>query len=377
MITRVCVALTTVTTVVAVSTLAPIETPLDPANATAHGFVLVRGTPTDDDSATEDDIRSYSERLGTLVAQTLARPPLALHLEGDADRRVRQRVDGLGLGAVVLGHAAHVLHLRHGPHEGQEDRQLDDPVDQVERDRTPAGQALAPTDKLLLQVTGNFGVEGKERFFAIPDGSTITVCPAGPPACDYTSIQAGVSAASAGDTVLVGANMEESGNGDPDDDSASEAGAVYVFTRTDTAWTQQPLTNDAPAILAALERLLARIAEGTRLDLALEEAVRNAEGPGRRGDNQPIAILLTDGLPNRVPTPAPAGSQADTVVRVAAQARSRGLRLFTGGLGEPDDVLRPLLEACASEPSMYYYAPDGEDLVAIYRAIAGRIVGCP
>lgn len=63
-------------------TLAPAAAaPVEIVDAAAHGFVLVRGTPTDDDSATEDDIRNYSERLGTLVAQTLARPPLALHLE--------------------------------------------------------------------------------------------------------------------------------------------------------------------------------------------------------------------------------------------------------------------------------------------------------
>jgi hypothetical protein len=61
--------------------LAGVPAPIEPADASAHGFVLIRGTPTDDDSATEDDIRSYSERLGTLVAQTLARPPLSLHLE--------------------------------------------------------------------------------------------------------------------------------------------------------------------------------------------------------------------------------------------------------------------------------------------------------
>jgi hypothetical protein len=36
-----------------------------------------------------------------------------------------------------------------------------------------------------------------------------------------------------------------------------------------------------------------------------------------------------------------------------------------------------LLELCASEPTMYYYAPDGEDLASIYRSIAGRIIACP
>lgn len=61
--------------------MTPDTAPVEAVPATGHGFVLVRGTPTDDDSASEDDIRNYSQRLGTLVAQTLARPPLALHLE--------------------------------------------------------------------------------------------------------------------------------------------------------------------------------------------------------------------------------------------------------------------------------------------------------
>jgi hypothetical protein len=63
--------------------------PVEVVGTTGQGFVLVRGTPTDDDTATEDEIRSYSLRLGTLVANALARPPLALHLEPktvDADQ---------------------------------------------------------------------------------------------------------------------------------------------------------------------------------------------------------------------------------------------------------------------------------------------------
>ena len=46
-----------------------------------------------------------------------------------------------------------------------------------------------------------------------------------------------------GDTVLVGAPGEDGGsagvNGDESDDSASEAGAAYVFVRNGTDWTQQ------------------------------------------------------------------------------------------------------------------------------------------
>jgi hypothetical protein len=61
--------------------LLPEAAPTGDVTPTAHGVVLVRGTPTDDDTANDDDIRNYSQRLGTLVAQSLARPPLALHLE--------------------------------------------------------------------------------------------------------------------------------------------------------------------------------------------------------------------------------------------------------------------------------------------------------
>ena len=53
----------------------------------------------------------------------------------------------------------------------------------------------------------------------------------------------GFSIAAAGDTVVVGARFEESDadgvNGDPADNSASDAGAVYVFVRSGTDWSQQ------------------------------------------------------------------------------------------------------------------------------------------
>src|SRR5262245_15253494 len=46
-----------------------------------------------------------------------------------------------------------------------------------------------------------------------------------------------------GNTIAVGAQLEDSGakgiNGKQDDESAQEAGAVYIFTRTGTTWTQK------------------------------------------------------------------------------------------------------------------------------------------
>jgi hypothetical protein len=53
----------------------------------------------------------------------------------------------------------------------------------------------------------------------------------------------GESVAISGDTLVVGAQLEDSNatgvNGDQSDNSARQAGAAYVFTRSGTAWSQQ------------------------------------------------------------------------------------------------------------------------------------------
>ncbi|WP_345739054.1 IPT/TIG domain-containing protein, partial [Prosthecobacter algae] len=53
----------------------------------------------------------------------------------------------------------------------------------------------------------------------------------------------GVSVALSGDTAVIGANREDSNattvNGDSSNNTATEAGAAYVFTRSGTTWTQQ------------------------------------------------------------------------------------------------------------------------------------------
>ncbi len=157
---------------------------------------------------------------------------------------------------------------------------------------------------------------------------------------------------------------------------------VGIVGFNDTAWTAVGLTSDRAAANAALQSLPDGVAQGTRLDLALEmgQAVLDA-GP-RLEDNRPTVIMLTDGLPNRVPfgpdSPHPeCDRQECTVLKFASQAKDAGSRVFTVGLGLPDDVLLDLLRQAASSPGDYYFAPDGEDLAGIYEQIAGRIIECP
>ncbi len=157
---------------------------------------------------------------------------------------------------------------------------------------------------------------------------------------------------------------------------------VAIVGFNDEAWTEVGMSDDRAAVMAAIDRLPDRIAEGTRLDLALEEGQRAMGFGPRLQPNQPVVVLLTDGLPNRVPFgPGTAHPECDrqecTVLKLATAAKQAGSRLFTIGLGESSDVLRVLLEEAATSPDHYYFAPDGEDLEAIYRQIAGRFDTCP
>ena len=148
------------------------------------------------------------------------------------------------------------------------------------------------------------------------------------------------------------------------------------------SWTGTGLSDDRAAVESAIDDLERRISEGTRLDLALEEGQSVFEIGPRLAANAPVMILLTDGLPNQVPFGAGSAhpecpAQECTVLKFASQAKGKGTRIYTIGLGLGDDVLRPLMEGVATDATMYYHAPDGEDLAGIYRQIAGRISECP
>lgn len=158
-------------------------------------------------------------------------------------------------------------------------------------------------------------------------------------------------------------------------DAAGRSDQVALVGFNDRAWTELPLTDDEAAADAALGRLAATTAEGTRLDLAFGGGEAALNAPSRRAANRAVVIVLTDGLPNRVPFgPGSAypGSrrQEDAVLQAADAAKARGVRLYTIGLGGPADVNLSLLEACASDPSMFHHAPRPEDLAAIYGRIA-------
>lgn len=160
------------------------------------------------------------------------------------------------------------------------------------------------------------------------------------------------------------------------DGSARPGDRVAVVGFNASAWSELALTGDAMAAGLALDRLKDKLAQGTRLDLALTEGARALAVP-RGVDSEPVMILLTDGLPNLVPTPEGGGSQNDTIIAAAQQAKAAGARIVAIGFGAEGDVLRPLLEQVASTPSDVRIAPNAFVLELIYRMLVRELLICP
>jgi len=146
-------------------------------------------------------------------------------------------------------------------------------------------------------------------------------------------------------------------------DLPGDQAAVVGFNAT--AWVAQPLTGDRQALRAALGGL--QVVQLTRIDLGIRAGHDELRGPRRAPDHAPALIVLTDGRNN----PEPVSS----AIAAAAAAKAGGIRVFTVGLG--DDVEVDALRQMASGPGDFHLAPDGEDLAAIYRAIAGAFEPCP
>jgi Mg-chelatase subunit ChlD len=151
----------------------------------------------------------------------------------------------------------------------------------------------------------------------------------------------------------------------------AEADQVAVVGFNREAWIAQRLTPSRASVEAALEGLGARMAEHTRLDLALKVGAE-ALGPATPGRER-IMILLTDGLPNQVPY-AEDGSMDTTILRAAAVAKASGATLYTVALGRTDgpnpEVNAALLRQVATRPDTAYVAPEAGALEGIYREIA-------
>ncbi len=124
------------------------------------------------------------------------------------------------------------------------------------------------------------------------------------------------------------------------------------------------LSEDLGMIDAAIRDI--RTSPGTRIDRALAAARTEMTGDRRRAQNNPVVVLLTDGLPSE--------NSAAATIEQGRLLRAAGITVFAIGLGA--DVDAGLLTDVAGSPARYFEAPNQDDLTSIYSDIAGALP-CP
>jgi Flp pilus assembly protein TadG len=80
-----------------------------------------------------------------------------------------------------------------------------------------------------------------------------------------------------------------------------------------------------------------------------------------------IAVLMTDGIFNKQYTAVDSTTQARSI---CAQMKRTGIEIFTVGFAITDPTVVATLQGCATNPSNYYEAGDGEGLKSAFRDIA-------
>lgn len=144
----------------------------------------------------------------------------------------------------------------------------------------------------------------------------------------------------------------------------AEDDQVAVVAFNSRAWIASPLGTGPAGLRTAIDEIAT--APGTRIDLAFERAGDVLGSAARRGANQPVVILLTDGRPDE--------GTADATRAAAGVLKGAGVTVYVVGLGV--DVDEALLNAVASGPGRYRSARSADDLVAIYEELVGDLP-CP
>lgn len=157
--------------------------------------------------------------------------------------------------------------------------------------------------------------------------------------------------------------------------SDDQAGYVSFATNV-TEPIEEPLTKNLPDVAAAIhgteiatsglqETNIAGALVSARAELSTQRA--------RKGAKQAI-VLLTDGSPTDPKNPNDAEDKQypyQMATQVATDLKSRGISVYTVGLGE--DIDANFLKSLATHPEYYFAAPTGDQIFAAYREIASDI----
>lgn len=155
--------------------------------------------------------------------------------------------------------------------------------------------------------------------------------------------------------------------------SSQDQGAYVSFANDASNPIDQPLTNEIDRLTRAINKTAiggnglqyTNIGDGFRRSIDELQAFRHNR------DARPVIVLLTDGIPTYPKDPEDKDFPSKYALKVADEAKKRGIALYTIGLGE--DVNAKLLQDIATSPEYYYAAASGAELGGVYQQIATAI----
>jgi len=144
---------------------------------------------------------------------------------------------------------------------------------------------------------------------------------------------------------------------------ASPIQRVGLVTFDGSAYLGSGLSQNAAAVKAAINSY--PLGSGTNIAAGLDMAFVDILQKEGRADALPVIVLMSDGAPN---APGNGDEPSTAAVRSANFARIAGVVIYGIGIGSDTDA--NLMKQIVGNPANYYFSPDAEDLVVIYRAIA-------
>ncbi len=144
---------------------------------------------------------------------------------------------------------------------------------------------------------------------------------------------------------------------------------IISFATNASSPIDQVLTTDK----ATLKDSVQGIAIGTNglqytnIYETLQQSISELVSNRHQSANRQAIVLLTDGKPNKPEKKGDPAYAADQALSAAHDAQSRGIDIYTIGLGK--DIDEQFLQSLAGLSGHFYKAPSSQDLVSVYSAI--------
>jgi Mg-chelatase subunit ChlD len=156
--------------------------------------------------------------------------------------------------------------------------------------------------------------------------------------------------------------------------SKFDQGAIISFANEATAPLDAPLTSDLRSLrdaIGAISIIQPWNTQNTNLGDGIQKAMDELGTSRARADSGKIIIALTDGVATRPEKKGDAKYPESFALAVAKQAKEKGSRVFTIGLGK--DLNQEFLKQVATSPEDFYLAPTADQLEAVYREIGTKM----